>query len=76
MIHLTPLEFRLLYQLASNAGRVVPAERLIESAWGYDGGDSVLVKTHLSHLRRKLQLPQQGRGSLSVVRGAGYRLEH
>jgi DNA-binding response OmpR family regulator len=32
-VRLTPLEFRILHLLASNAGRVVRATRLVEYAW-------------------------------------------
>ena len=53
-MRLTPLEFRLLYMLASNEGRVVPSERLVEYAWGYDSGEPALVKSHISHIRQKL----------------------
>ena len=74
VVHLTPTEFRLLYLLASNAGRVVSASRLVEFAWGYDGGDVALVRTHLSHLRKKLRLPRRGPGSLAAVFGVGYWL--
>ena len=74
VVHLTPTEFRLLYLLASNAGRVVSASRLVEYAWGYDGGDVALVRTHLSHLRKKLRLPRRGPGSLAAVFGVGYWL--
>ena len=75
LIQLTPLQFRLLRQLATNAGRVVPTERLIEFAWGYDGGDTTALKSHLSQIRKKLHLPRKGPGSLSAVSGVGYRLE-
>ena len=75
VVRLTLTEFRLLYLLASNAGRVVSATRLAEYAWGYDGGDVALVRTHLSHLRKKLRLPRRGPGSLVAVSGVGYRLD-
>jgi DNA-binding response OmpR family regulator len=54
VMRLTPLEFRLLYILASNEGRVVPTLRLVEYAWGFDGGDPSLAKSHISHIRKKL----------------------
>jgi DNA-binding response OmpR family regulator len=74
-VQLTPLEFRLLYRLALNAGRVVPYARLVEYAWGYYGeGSSGLLKTHLSHLRKKLALPAAGPGSVTAVLGVGYTL--
>jgi len=74
-IQLTPLEFRIAYMLAMNAGRVVPYSRLIEYGWGYDGGDSGLLKTHICHLRQKLRLPPRGVGSLRAVAGVGYKME-
>ncbi len=73
-VQLTPIEFRLLYLLASNVGRVVRGERLVEYAWGYDEGDVTLLKTHISHIRTKLQLPATGPGSIQAVPRLGYRL--
>ncbi|MDQ6674856.1 MAG: response regulator transcription factor [Chloroflexota bacterium] len=71
----TRLEFSLLYHLALNAGQVVPYSRLIELAWGYsDENSATLLKTHISHLRRKLDLPRFGPCSISAVAGSGYRL--
>ena len=75
VIQFTPLQFRLLRQLATNAGMVVPTEQLIRAAWGYDGGDSMSLKSHLSQIRKKLELPRKGPGSLSAVPGVGYRLD-
>jgi DNA-binding response OmpR family regulator len=74
-VRLTPLEFRILYLLAMNEGRVVPYARLVEYAWGYsDEGTSALLKTHLSPLRKKLALPAAGPGSVKAVLGVGYSL--
>jgi two-component system, OmpR family, response regulator len=61
-VRLTPLEFRLLYMLAINEGRVVSASRLVEYAWGYEGGEASLVKTHISHVRQKLGLDKDRAG--------------
>ncbi|MBI4506700.1 MAG: response regulator transcription factor [Chloroflexi bacterium] len=74
MVRLTPLEFRILHILASNPGRVVSATRLVEYAWGYDGGDVSLLKTHICHIRKKLLLERGGQGDISAVPGVGYRL--
>jgi DNA-binding response OmpR family regulator len=73
-VQLTPLEFRILYMLAMNEGRVVPYARLVEYAWGYDGGDSSLLKTHISHIRSKLGMPGDGPGGIRAVPGVGYSL--
>jgi len=74
VVQLTPLEFRLLYMLAMNEGRVIPYDRLVEYAWGYDGGDSSLLKTHMSHIRSKLGLTGSGPGSIRAIPGVGYSL--
>jgi DNA-binding response OmpR family regulator len=74
-IQLTPLEFRILFLLAMNEGRVIPYSRLVEYAWGYDGGDSSLLKTHICHIRQKLSLGRSGDGiNIRAVASVGYSL--
>ncbi len=73
VIQLTRLEFRILYILAMNPGRVIPYSRLVEYAWGYDGGDSSLLKTHICHIRDKLRLSTE-RDGIRAVPGVGYSL--
>ena len=74
LVRLTTLEFRLLHLLAMNEGRVIPYARLVEHAWGYDGGDATLLKSHIYNIRRKLGLPPTGSGSIRAVSGVGYGL--
>src|SRR4030088_2078264 len=73
-IQLTPLEFRILYLLGVNEGRVIPYSRLVEYAWGYEGGDSSLLKTHICHIRQKLGLSAGKNGGIRAVPGVGYSL--
>jgi DNA-binding response OmpR family regulator len=73
-IQLTPLEFRILYLLGVNEGRVIPYSRLVEYAWGYEGGDSSLLKTHICHIRQKLSLSAGKNGGIRAVPGVGYSL--
>ena len=73
-IQLTPIEFKLLYILAANTGRVVSTSRMVDYAWGYDGGDVSLLKTHVSHIRKKLGLPHEELGEIRAVPRVGYRL--
>jgi DNA-binding response OmpR family regulator len=73
-VQLTRLETRILYFLASNAGRIVPTQRLIELVWDYDGGDSFALKTHISHIRHKLGLTRDQPGYIGSVPHVGYRL--
>lgn len=74
VIQLTPLEFRILAMLAQNEGRVVSFDRLVEHGWGYDGGDASMLKTHISHLRKKLKLEPGLPGYIQSVHGVGYVL--
>lgn len=71
---LTPIEFRILYMLAVNEGRAVPSRRLAEYAWAYDGGDPSLLKTHIYHLRRKLQMRNGEPGTIKSIPRIGYML--
>ncbi len=73
-VQLTPLEFKILYMLALNEGRVIPYSRLVEYAWGYDGGDANLLKTHISHIRDKLGLDAGQSGAIRAVAGVGYSM--
>jgi DNA-binding response OmpR family regulator len=72
-IRLTRLESRILFLLMSNAGRVVTSERLVEYTWGYEEGETSLLKAHICHIRKKLELPQKGPGAIVSVSGVGYQ---
>lgn len=73
-IRLTPLEFRILHILAANKGRVVPYERLIEFAWGHQGGSPSHLKIRICSIRKKLELPVNGDAGIRAVVGTGYTL--
>ena len=73
-IQLTPLEFRLTFMLAMNPNRVIPYSRLVEYAWGYESGDANLLKTHICHIREKLDMPLESKTGIKAVPGVGYRL--
>jgi DNA-binding response OmpR family regulator len=73
-VHLTPLEFRILYMLAANPGRVVPYNRLIEYAWGREGGSPTHLKIRICNIRKKLGLPVDAEGGIRAVVGTGYTL--
>jgi DNA-binding response OmpR family regulator len=75
-VQLTRLEFRLLHCLAANFGRVVSTSRLIDFGWGLDGeGDASLLKTHFSHIRRKIAEITDAPLSIRALPGTGYKLQ-
>ncbi|OLE77529.1 MAG: hypothetical protein AUG02_01700 [Chloroflexi bacterium 13_1_20CM_2_70_9] len=73
-VRLTPTEFRILYLLATNAGHVVPASRLYTYVWGSEGGDANALRSHISHIRRKLEIDGSGPGKITSVPAVGYVL--
>ena len=68
---LTALEFRLLHDLASRAGRVQSRDALLERVWGYSPNvETRTVDTPVKRLREKLGA---GAKHIETVRGVGYR---
>ena len=74
-VRMTRLETRILHFLVSNAGRVLPTDRLIELVWNYEGGDAFALKTHISHIRQKLGIAKGEPGYISSFPHVGYTLE-
>lgn len=76
VMHLTPLEYRVLDCLARNAGMIVTQAQLIREAWGPERlGDSRGLRTYIRMLRQKLEPdPRQPRYLITEV-GVGYRLQ-
>ncbi len=55
-VHLRPTEYRLLYHLVSNAGRVLTHETLLRKVWGYDYRDEdQYLWLYMTYLRQKLE---------------------
>lgn len=75
-LHLTPKEFELLTLLASDAGRVVPRQRILTEVWEDDFyATSRSLDVHVSALRRKLGDPPDHPRYVTTVRGVGFRFE-
>ena len=71
-VRLTPTEFRILYLLVTNAGHVVPTSRLYTYVWGSEGADANALRSHMSHLRRKLEIGGESPGTISSIPAVGY----
>ncbi len=71
---LTPLEFRLLYVLMTNADQVIPIDVIIERVWGYHGeGNRELVRGLVRRLRRKIEPDPHQTQFIHNHPGVGYR---
>jgi len=76
-ISLTHREFELAVLLFRNAGKLLSRSHILETIWGIDN-ESVstrTVDTHVSRLRRKLQLNEGNGWKLTAVYQHGYRIE-
>lgn len=76
-INLTPLEFDILWYLASHRERVVPSEELFEAVWQekYLKNSSNTVMAHIGRLRDKLHEPAKHPKFVKTVWGIGYEIE-
>ncbi|MFO7167152.1 MAG: response regulator transcription factor [Chloroflexota bacterium] len=75
-VELTPLEFRLLYYLMKNSGRVLNTSQILNKVWGYDyEGESNLVAVYIRRLRTKVEEDPEHPKHVITVRNLGYKFE-
>jgi len=73
-VELSRKEFDLLWFLASNRGRVLTRETLLERIWDYDyAGETRTVDVHVRNLRRKIEKDDNDPEYIKTVRGVGYK---
>jgi two-component system, OmpR family, response regulator len=72
-IQLSPTEFKLLRYLMTNAGQVLSKGQILDHVWKYDfQGDSGIVESYVSYLRRKVDGAEPR--LIHTIRGVGYVL--
>jgi two-component system, OmpR family, KDP operon response regulator KdpE len=75
VIHLTPIEFKILVELARQPDRVVTHRQLVRAVWGAGPVDqSHTLRVHVAALRRKLEKDPARPQWLVTEAGVGYRL--
>ena len=75
-IALTPIEFDILYLLASNPGRVFGTDEIFERVWHekfYEANNTVMV--HIRRLRGKMKDDTREDKIITTVWGVGYKIE-
>ena len=72
-VHLTPTEFGLLRELATNRGKLLTHRQLLVAVWGVEYEDDLQVlRAHIANLRRKIE-PPDGPKYVKTDPGVGYR---
>lgn len=75
-VKLTPIEFDILYLLASNPGRVFSTDEIFEKVWNekvYEANNTVMV--HIRRLRSKMKEDTRQDKIITTVWGVGYKIE-
>ena len=75
-LKLTPIEFDILYLLASNPGRVFGTDEIFERVWHekfYEANNTVMV--HIRRLRGKMKDDTREDKIITTVWGVGYKIE-
>ena len=75
-IKLTPIEFDILYLLASNPGKVFSTDEIFEKVWNekvYEANNTVMV--HIRRLRGKMKEDTRQNKIITTVWGVGYKIE-
>ena len=75
-VKLTPIEFDILYLLASNPGKVYSTDEIFERVWNekvYEANNTVMV--HIRRLRSKMKEDERQDKIIKTVWGVGYKIE-
>ena len=75
-IKLTPIEFDILFLLASNPGKVFATDEIFEKVWNekvYEANNTVMV--HIRRLRAKMKEDDRQEKIITTVWGVGYKIE-
>ena len=75
VIHLTPIEYRILKLLAQNIGRVLTHSMIIRDVWGSLDQKSIpSLRVFMTTLRKKLEQHSRGEQYIQTRIGVGYRM--
>lgn len=76
LVNLTPYEYKILYLLAKNPGRVFSSNEIYERVWEEEAIDvRKIISVHISHLRDKIEINPRKPDLIKSVYGMGYKIE-
>jgi two-component system KDP operon response regulator KdpE len=75
-VALRPTEYRLLYHLVNNAGRLLTHETLLSKVWGHEYRDEAhYLRLYITYLRQKIERDPAHPKYILTERGLGYRFK-
>lgn len=75
-VHLTPVQYKIVKLLISNAGRVFSIEEIYEKVWNEAAhSPENTVSVHIRKIREKIEINPKEPKYLKVVWGVGYKVE-
>lgn len=76
VVSLTPYEYKILYLLLKNPGRVFSSNEIYERVWEDEAIDvRKIISVHISHLRDKVEINPRKPDLIKSVYGMGYKIE-
>lgn len=75
LVHLTPIEYRLLSLLAKNAGKVLTHRHILKEVWGPNStNETHYLRVFMTQLRQKIEREPTRPRLLVTEPGVGYRM--
>lgn len=76
VLHLTPIEYKLLIHLAAQPDRVITHAQLLKAVWGPGHQEDMhYVRVHMANLRKKIEAQPSMPRHLITETGVGYRFK-
>jgi DNA-binding response OmpR family regulator len=74
-VRLTPIEYKILSLLLTNAGRVFSADEIYERVWNEAAVNTDTIMVHVRKIRDKIEIDPKKPQYLKVVWGVGYKID-
>ena len=74
LVHLTPIEYKILALLCRNPEKVLTYSFIIKEVWGPYIADNSALRVNMANMRRKIELNPAEPEYLMTEAGVGYRL--
>ena len=75
IVHLTPIEYKILVFLAQNCGKVMTYSSIINNVWGpYADDNNRILRVNMTNIRRKIEKNPADPQYIFTEVGVGYHM--